>query len=73
MIKKIFYTLTLIVVIWGVSLSAPLDEDHSPNSADLVLQNGKIMTLAPKNSIAQAVAIKGDKILAVGTNYQIMF
>ena len=52
-------------------MSAPLDEDHSPNSADLVLQNGKIVTLDPKNSIAQAVAIKGDKILAFGTNYQI--
>jgi len=40
-------------------------------TADLVLLNGKIITMDAKDSIAQAVAIRGGKILAVGTNAEI--
>jgi len=36
--------------------------------ADMILMNGKIVTLNPKSSIAQAVAIEQGKIVAVGTN-----
>src|SRR5688500_12731659 len=39
--------------------------------ADIVLTNGKVITVDDKFSIAQAVAIRGDRILAVGTNQQI--
>src|SRR5579863_4015816 len=35
---------------------------------DLVLVNGKIITVDAKDSIAQAVAITGGKIVAVGSN-----
>lgn len=35
--------------------------------ADLVLRGGKIVTLDEKNSEAQAIAIRGDRIVAVGT------
>jgi predicted amidohydrolase YtcJ len=38
---------------------------------DLALINGKIITMAGKNRIAEAVAIKGDRILEVGTTPQI--
>ena len=34
--------------------------------ADLVLKNGKIITIDAASTIAQAVAIAGDRILAVG-------
>ncbi len=37
-------------------------------SADLVLLNGKIITLKEPGNTAEAVAIKGDKIIAVGKN-----
>jgi hypothetical protein len=40
-------------------------------SADLVLLNGKIITMDPQFSFAEAVAIKQDKIIAVGTNKEI--
>lgn len=40
-------------------------------SADLVLFNGKVVTVDNRFSIAQAVAIKDDKIIAVGTNEKI--
>ena len=35
---------------------------------DLVLVNGKIITMDPRDSIAQAVAVKDGKIVAVGSN-----
>ncbi|MGQ9596070.1 MAG: amidohydrolase [Thermoproteota archaeon] len=41
-----------------------------PLKADLVLLNGKAITLDEKFSLAEALAIKGDKIVAVGTNEQ---
>src|ERR1700724_586778 len=38
---------------------------------DLVLINGKILTVDPKDSIAEAIAIGGGKIIAVGSNADI--
>ncbi len=38
---------------------------------DTVLTNGKIITVDNRFSIAQAVAIRGDRIVAVGTNQDI--
>ncbi len=37
------------------------------DSADLVLVNGKIVTVDERFAIAQAIAIKGERIVAVGT------
>ena len=34
--------------------------------ADLVLKNGKIITVDGQSTLAQAVAIAGDRIIAVG-------
>jgi predicted amidohydrolase YtcJ len=39
--------------------------------ADLVVENGKILTVDSQDRIAQAVAIKGNKILKVGTTAEI--
>src|SRR5258708_4053630 len=40
-------------------------------TADLVLLNGNVITVDARDRVAQAVAIAGDKILAVGTNAEI--
>ena len=40
-------------------------------TADLILSNGKIVTVDDRFSIAQAVAITGDRIVAVGTTQDI--
>ena len=47
---------------------APLQIPARPgtNPADLILTNGKIITVDPAFTIAQAIAIAGDRILAVG-------
>ena len=39
--------------------------------ADLVLTNGKIVTVDDRFSVAQAVAIKGERVIAVGKNADI--
>src|SRR5262245_27931449 len=46
-------------------------QQQAQQTADIVLTGGKVITVDEKFSIAQAVAIKGDRILAVGTNQQI--
>src|SRR5579862_8969018 len=38
---------------------------------DLILTNGKIITVDERFTIAQAVAIRGDQILATGSNQEI--
>ena len=43
----------------------------SSDTADLVLMNGKIVTMDDNLPQAWAVAIKGDKILAIGSNEEI--
>ena len=40
-------------------------------AVDLILSNGKIITVDDRFSIAQAVAVRGDRIVAVGTNQEI--
>ena len=43
----------------------------SADSADLILWNGKIVTMDSAGTVAEALAIKGDRILAVGTNEEV--
>ena len=39
--------------------------------ADQIIENGKIATLAPGDSMAEAIAITEDKILAVGSTSEV--
>jgi len=43
---------------------------QGPITADLILSNGKIVTVDDRFTIAQAVAIKGNRIVAVGANQE---
>jgi len=49
----------------------PLDAPRDRQVADVVFTNGKIITVDEKFTIAQALAIRGNRIVAVGTNQQI--
>jgi len=62
--------------VLALLLSVPNSVAQSPSqnksdSGDLMLINGKIITVDEKDSIAQALAIHNGKILAVGTNEEI--
>ena len=57
--------LVLVVVLASMVVTA-----QQP-AADLILSNGKIITVDDRFSIAQAVAVRGDRVVAVGTNQEI--
>lgn len=40
-------------------------------NADIIIENAKVVTLDPKETIAESVAIAGDRILAVGSSAEI--
>ncbi|MBM4018527.1 MAG: amidohydrolase [Planctomycetes bacterium] len=41
--------------------------------ADLVLHNGKIVTVDERFQVAEGLAVKGDRILAVGSSAEVLF
>jgi predicted amidohydrolase YtcJ len=45
-----------------------LASPHVQSQADLVMHSGKIVTVDERFTIAQAIAIKGERIIAVGSN-----
>ncbi len=55
--------------LFAVGAAAFLGAQQTP--ADTILTNGKIITVDDRFSIAQAVAIRGDRFVAVGTNQDI--
>ena len=57
----------LVLVVVGASMVVQAQQP----AADLILSNGKVITVDDRFSIAQAVAVRGDRILAVGTNQEI--
>ena len=59
--------LPFVVLAAGLAGAAVmLDAQQAP--PDIILTNGKIITVDAQFSIAQAVAVRGDRIVAVGTN-----
>ena len=56
------------VVIATVCLASSVYAQQAP---DYVLTNGKIITVDDRFSIAQAIAVRGERIVAVGSNQEI--
>jgi predicted amidohydrolase YtcJ len=67
---------TVTVVVVGTLLAGAAAISMLPAfaqsaiTADLILSNGKIVTVDDRFTIAQAVAIKGNRIVAVGANQE---
>jgi len=75
-----------VVLALGLAVGlAPVSETARPGSparvlqragverptADLILSNGKIATVDEAFRFAQAVAVRGDRIVAVGSNQDV--
>lgn len=60
-------TLTSAVALWLPIEATAAD----PAKADLVIKNAKVITVDREFRLAEAVAIKGDRIVAVGTSAEI--
>ncbi len=64
--KRITLFIVGLIVFTGSTLL------FASEQADLILYNGKVITVDAADNIYQAVAIEGDKILAVGTDTEIL-
>ena len=58
--KPIVLVAALVAVVTASAAQA--------QSADAILVNGKVITLDPRSSVAQAIAIRDGKVLATGTD-----
>ncbi len=61
----------LCAVVGTFQIVRPSLLAQSNDRADLVFSNGKIVTVDDRFTIAQAIAIKGDRIVAVGSSEEI--
>src|SRR5258708_35251122 len=52
---------------WGLMLPA-----HAAEPADTILLNGKVVTLDDRFAVFQGVAIRGERIVAVGNNADVL-
>jgi len=68
--KQWAWTLSVAAVIACVGAGGALVRGQQL-APDLILTNGKVITVDEKFTIAQAVAVKGERIVAVGTSQQI--
>jgi adenine deaminase len=56
---------TIAGVLLAIASSAFISAQQS--APDLILTNGKIITVDERFTIAQAIAVRGERIVAVGT------
>ena len=74
MLKNVITATTFSLIVTGLALTARTTEravQQAAQPADLVLTNGKVVTVEDGAPEAQAVASRGGKIVAVGTNAEI--
>ena len=60
----------LFLLYLAAALMAPVAAQAAAD-ADVILHNGKVVTVDDRFTIAQAVAVKGERIIAVGSNTDI--
>jgi predicted amidohydrolase YtcJ len=64
------FILSILLIVVSVG-SDPQSLQAANDQADLVLTNGKIITVDRQDSITQAVAVKGGRIIKLGKNQDI--
>src|SRR5688572_3800115 len=60
------------VVCAALTFLSPAAISLAADPPDLILHNGKIATVDKAFSIAQAIAIRGERIALVGTNEEVL-
>jgi predicted amidohydrolase YtcJ len=66
--RKVAFALALTLCVSGLTLSLRGAVTAQQQPADLVLTNGKVVTVETAQPEAQAIAVRGDRIVAVGTS-----
>ena len=67
--KYISLPFLIITIFFLITLLTSCSDKNQ--TADLILLNGKIITVDSKNTIAEALAISKDTIMAIGTKKEI--
>ncbi len=68
MLFPVFQTWLNVLLLAAVTLPAAAE---SPQPADIIVVNARVYTINPKQLWAEAIAVRGDKILAVGDKTKI--
>ncbi len=63
--------LLALIVPFFVEIT-PADEQEKPVIATMIVKNAKVLTVDAKFTVAEAIAVKGDRIVAVGKNADIL-
>ena len=60
-------------ILWltVILIAGPALNGDEPRSADLIIRHAKVITVDREFRIAEAVAIRGDRVLAAGSNADI--
>ena len=56
----------------AAAIAASISLGSAQQAADTILHNGKVLTVDANFSVAEAVAVRDSRILAVGTNNEIL-
>jgi len=67
MLRKSLIGTTFMLVVGLIAFAARTPEAQTSQPASLVLTNGRIVTVEASPAEAQAIAVQGDRILAVGS------
>jgi predicted amidohydrolase YtcJ len=59
---------TLLIAVFSIFVLA---SDNTSQTADVIVTNARIYTLNPQQKWAEAIAVRGDKIIAVGERKQV--
>jgi len=67
--RRSFSRATVVALVLAGAVSTLPAQQPAP---DVILSNGKIITVDERFTIAQAVAVRGDRIVAVGTDAEVL-
>lgn len=67
----VFLSLALGTVLFCGTIPQAIAADEPNPAADVIIYNAKVLTVDPNFTVAQAIAIKGNQILAIGKEKQI--
>jgi predicted amidohydrolase YtcJ len=70
--KKRYWCLLALLAFFAFGLEITPADDGKAEPADLILHHAKVLTVDAKFTIAEAIAVKGDRILAVGEDTAVL-